>query len=148
MDMEITSFLETAFPSLKESGYQIASDPDRVYNCIAWAAGSATIWWWPSADDYWPDGVPRQTTIEAFEAAFATVGYAPCGDGSLEDGVEKVAMYAVNNVPKHAARQLADGRWTSKLGRFHDIEHNTAEGIVSEGYGSIVRFLKRPRRSN
>jgi hypothetical protein len=140
-------FLETAFPSLKEGGCQITSEPDKRYNCIAWAAGSAIDWWWPCADDYWPDGVPRETAIEVFEAVFRSVGYRSCADGGLEEGVEKVAIYAVKEVPKHAARQLPDGKWTSKLGRFHDIEHNEAEGIVSAGYGSIVRFMKRPRRS-
>jgi hypothetical protein len=144
--MEITSLLETEFPSLKASGYQITSDPDKSYNCIAWAGGCSTEWWWPAEDDYWPSGVPRVETLEAFEAAFATLGYARCNDGGLEQDFEKIAVYAVGNTPKHAARQEPDGGWTSKLGRLHDIKHDTAEAIVSASYGSVARFLRRLRR--
>ena len=33
--MDIASFLESEFPLLKETGYQITSEPDEIYNCIA-----------------------------------------------------------------------------------------------------------------
>jgi hypothetical protein len=140
--MEITSFLETAFPALKALGYQVTSEPDKSYNCIAWAAGCSTDWWWPSEDDYWPERAPREETLEA---AFAVLGYSRCDHGELEPNFEKVALYAIGSVPKHAARQEADGSWTSKLGRMHDIKHNTAEAIISVSYGAIARYLKRPR---
>jgi hypothetical protein len=60
-----------------------------------------------------------------------------------EPGFEKVALFAdASGMPQHAARQLATGRWTSKLGRMEDIEHalRDLEGGI---YGSVVLLLKR-----
>ena len=136
--------LKVEFPCLTETNYHITSPQDVKYNCIAWAAGEDDIWWWP--DDmlsaYWPDTVPRQTTLEAFIQAFATKGYSPCKDGTLAQGFEKIALYALSEKPTHAARQLPDGNWTSKLGRNHDIDH-TLDALNGPQYGSVAVFLRR-----
>jgi hypothetical protein len=135
---------ETLFPDLVRTGYQVTSPADAVYNCIAYAVGVTDNWWWPDPDgfDYWPAGVVRDCTLAAFIQAFATQGYTPCPDGSLEPGSEKVAIYANDEGPTHAACQLASGGWTSKLGPDEDIEH-TLEGLCSPLYGSVVQFLRR-----
>ena len=139
---------ESLFPDLRRLGYRTTSPPDPVYNCIAWAAGVASAWWWPDPDgfDYWPPGVERVRTRHAFVRALATVGFTPCPDGSLEPGRVKVALYATDEGPTHAARQLANGRWTSKLGPDDDIEH-ALEGLVSPTYGPVVEYLRRPLHS-
>ena len=49
-------------------------------------------------------------------------------------GVRKVVLYADGNEWTHAARQLPSGRWTSKLGDYEDIEHDTLDGF-EEHYG-------------
>lgn len=49
-----------------------------------------------------------------------------------------------NGRPAHAARQLADGSWTSKCGRSEDIRH-TLEGLAGDVYGEPTIFLSRPR---
>ena len=85
-------------------------------------------------------------------AAFATAGFASCADGVLEEGIEKVALYGIEDTFMHAARQLPNGRWTSKLGVSYDIEHDldaltssaNAGGEVQ--YGEIAAFMARPRR--
>ncbi len=41
-----------------------------------------------------------------------------------------------------AARQLPNGKWTSKLGRWQDIEHEL-DGLVGEMYGTVKQILKR-----
>ena len=46
-------------------------------------------------------------------------------DLSLEIGFEKVAIYSDAHGPQHVARQLPDGKWTSKLGQQVDVEHST-----------------------
>jgi hypothetical protein len=56
--------------------------------------------------------------------------------------MEKVALYATDEGPAHAARQLSNGRWTSKLGRDEDIEHEL-EGLAGSHYGAVVQFLQR-----
>jgi len=136
---------ENLFPDLVRTGYHITIPPDPIYNCIAHAAGVTNQWWWPDPDgfDYWPPGAVRERTLEAFLQAFATVGYSPCADGSLEPGWVKVALFATDEGPAHAARQLRNGRWTSKLGPDNNIEH-ALEGLFSPSYGTVVQFLRRP----
>ena len=65
-------------------------------------------------------------------------GYAPIGeDGPLQDGYEKIAIYALDGEPTHAARQLDTGRWTSKLGKHEDIEHDTPGRVCKETTGTL-----------
>lgn len=134
------------FPLLKPNNHRRTSDPTPDYNCIAWAAGDASIWWWPdqAAMCYWPEGVAREETLAAFVAAYGTLGYALCDDNGLEKGLEKIAIYAKNGVPTHAARQLKNGEWTSKLGRHEDIEHALGALEGSE-YGKVAIYLSRVR---
>jgi hypothetical protein len=131
------------FPDLEKTGYQVTSPADWRYNCIAWAAGDQSVAWWPGKF-YWPQNASCEETLAAFVQAFQTLGYALCSEGALEEGFEKVAIYAMGDAPKHAARQLANGRWSSKLGQEVDIEH-VLEGVAGPLYGIPVCFLKRPR---
>jgi hypothetical protein len=140
--------LEQAFPALAGAGYQVTSPQDDAYNCIAYAAGDTTDWWWPDEPDqpdssHWPPGIPRAETVEAFRDAFATLGYTVCNDDTLEPGCEKIALFALAGVPKHAARQMPTGRWTSKLGLREDIEHSLHD-LTGMVYGSVVLVMKRP----
>jgi len=103
------------FPNRHEGNHQVASPSTRRYNCIAWTAGDERRWWWPDSDNlaYWPASVPCEETIEAFVEAYRTLGYTPCPDGEHEPGHEKVALYALQGVVTHAARQnwpMVDGR--------------------------------------
>ncbi len=77
-------------------------------------------------------------------AAFGTVGFELCSDGSLEHGVEKIALYSSDRGEvTHTARQLPSGNWTSKLGPNIDIMHPTPESLNGPGYGSVSHFLQR-----
>lgn len=136
--------LEEVFPGLRGKVYQITSPKDLRYKCIAFAAGDNRNWWWPDADgdDTWPAGVARAEPVDAFRHAFATLGYRICEDDRLELGYEKIALFALAGVPKHAARQLASGRWTSKLGPSEDIEH-ALHDLEGEVYGSGILVMKR-----
>jgi hypothetical protein len=134
--------LLAVFPNLATTEFQITSPPDRQYNCIAWAAGDTSQNWWPGRS-YWPPGIPAEETVDAFILAFQTLGYTPCADGGLEEEYEKVALYALAGAPKHAARQLPNGKWSSKLGAAVDVEH-VLEGVCGDLYGTVVQFMKRP----
>jgi len=142
--------LETAFPNLRHTSYEIASSPARTYNCIAWAAGDVGRWWWPTqmAPYYWPVGVPREVRLESFVRAFQTLGYEVYATGELEPEFEKVALYARNGVPTHAARQLESGVWTSKLGTAHDIQHAVLAAVEGSQYGSVAQIMRRPRHAS
>lgn len=132
-------------PNLTAENYKITSAASWTYNCIAWALGVTDVWWWPVPGRFWPTGVPREETLDAFLAAFATCGFSPCTTAALESGLENVALYALGAVPTHAARQLPNGWWTSKLGPNFDIEHADLEAVAGGAYGNPVVFLCKPR---
>jgi len=136
---------EALWPYLVSEGYQVTSGATWDYNCIAFAAGIETEWWWPdpNGDATWPEGVRREERIECFAEAFATLGYEVCERGELEPGFEKIAIYAAGGVPTHAAKQTPDGRWKSKLGGWEDIEHNTLKAVEEHVYGKVVLFMRR-----
>ena len=46
----------------------------------------------------------------------------------------------------HVARQLTNGKWTSKLGRCEDIEHDTPDDVADGVYGEVMQFMQRPIR--
>ena len=96
---------------------------------------------------YWPEGVPREETISAFVAAFATLGFQPTAEAHVELGAEKIVLYAKAGVPTHVARQLPSGWWTSKLGPNVDIEHESSESLTVGEYGEVVIILARETRS-
>src|SRR5439155_3120151 len=101
--------IEKLFPGLVGTSYQITSGADEVYNCIAWAAGRTSEWWWPSdtPGNYWPEGVAKMESMPAFQDVFATLGYFPCHGAELEAGFEKVAIFDDDQaMPTHAVRQL------------------------------------------
>jgi hypothetical protein len=141
---------EAEFPNLKRSDYQVTSDEDDKYNCIAHAAGKNNMPWWPVGEEdegvFWPEGVPREETVEAFVAAYKTEGYVLCDGPDAEAGYEKIAIYAKSSgEPTHAARQvIKSGGWTSKLGvLWEDIEHKHLESVNCAEYGSPCKYMKR-----
>ena len=140
------------FPDLNSDNCEIASKATRRYNCVAWAAGDNLRNWWPDpmGVGFWPHSVSRKVTVEAFIAAYTTRRYRLCYDGSLQDGIEKVALFGKDQggtiVPTHAALQLESGEWTSKLGPFEDVRHAKVEDVSGPVYGSVICFLSRPRR--
>lgn len=143
---------EARFPNLTRGEYEVTSNETADYNCIAHAAGKNDNWWWPDdPPSYWPDGHDKTETLEAFVKAYATVGFAHDGNHNfeLEVGIEKIAIYIdADGVPTHAARQLSDGTWTSKLGEWEDIQHKTLQamedsGGLGLGYGKVAIILKR-----
>jgi len=81
--------------------------------------------------------------VDAFAAVFVALGYTRCSGDALESGFEKVALFADEEVPTHAARQLPNGRWTSKLGFQEDIEHDL-HALSGDVYGQVRLLLKRP----
>ena len=139
--------LETAFPGLVGSPWSVTSPIAREYNCIAWAAGQDDVWMWPDSSgfSFWPDGVAREETIEAFVELFQRLGYAITSSAELDENTEKIAIFALHQKPTHAARQLPEGSWTSKCGKNVDIIHTLA-ALEGEHYGYVHCILARPRQ--
>ncbi|HEX7447421.1 MAG TPA: hypothetical protein VF306_07740 [Pirellulales bacterium] len=144
--MDIEHLLARQFPFLASEGFIETSPASAQYNCIAWAAGQTDEWWWPlPVGAYsWPAGVPRSETLTAFLLAFQSLGYLQCDDEKLEPTFERIALFVADGKPTHAARQLADGSWTSKLGRWIDISHSL-RALAGPTYGEVAALMKRPR---
>jgi hypothetical protein len=142
---QVKKWIETDYPHLKSTGYEVTS-PDTIdYNCVAWAMEETDSWWWPNpeSESYWPPNVPRKETLEAFIQTFAIFGYQVCENSDLEKDFQKIAIYVLNAKPTHVSRQLDKGNWTSKLGSNEDIIHHTLEGLESEKYGEVITIMKR-----
>jgi len=139
--------IEAIFPNLQNSSYQVTSPENQDYNCIAWTAGDTRRWWWPDPDEwdaYWPSQLARSETLPAFVELFASLGYVPCAEPEYEVGFEKIAIFATaEGIPTHAAKQLPNGRWSSKLGKLEDIEHSLLD-LGGSIYGSVASIMKRP----
>ena len=122
------------FPHLVE--YIETSPPTEDYNCIAWAFRDNTKWWWPNEGTFWPTGIRCDETIEAFDELFSSGGAFVAANEDVEIGVIKIALFALNGKPTHAARQLQNGQWTSKMGKGEDIAHPLRH--LEHGYYGIV----------
>ena len=148
---------EAVFPNLRKEDYLVTSDEDWAYNCIAHAVDRRDAPWWPVEEGtegvFWPEGIPREETLACFLLAFGIVGYQPCDSSEVEEEFDKIALYiGSSGAPRHAAKQLASGGWSSKLGEWEDIEHKTLASLEAgegdaEGYGKVARILRRKRPS-
>lgn len=147
------SEIQSAFPKLRPDSFEIIGNEDPDYNCIAWAAGNTSRNWWPPPPGaptcpdlpHWPVGVPVEETLAAFMSAYGALGYEACDNPALEAGFEKIAIHVKDGVPKHASRQLPNGRWSSKLGSAELIEHDF-DALEGEIYGEIGQIMKLPSR--
>jgi hypothetical protein len=85
-------------------------------------------------------------SVGGYQRAFETLGFVECPTPDLEAGYEKIVLYEYKGDFSHAARQLPNGAWTSKLGKLHDIEHEAHDTLDgARDYGRVASFMKRPR---
>lgn len=132
------------FPNLNASNHRVTSPPTPAYNCFGWAIGGTEILIGPQAGYVWPSEAPLNFKLESFEVALAKFGFERCDDGSLEAESSKVVLFGSTAYVEHAARQLPDGRWTSKLGREEDIEHDSPDAVAGGVYGPVLAFYRKP----
>ncbi len=103
--------------------------------------------------------------MEAFVEMFESLGYKECKEDirlavSSEPKFEKVVIYytllgnpdVLRFSPTHAALQIENGLWKSKIGEHEDIEHANVDCLNGEDvtgvtlpYGQPVKVLKRRR---
>ena len=151
---EIKRSLLQVFPKLSEDkDFKVTSKASPAYNCIAWAYNISDKWMWPNTGDYpfldgvhyWPSDEIIDCDISNFINAFLLKGYVCCDNSEFERGYRKIALYAKPNTTEctHAARELRNGCWTSKLGPKNDIQHGTPDTIENEVYGKVYCFMKQ-----
>ena len=135
----------TPFPNSLMDPFEKTSEFSTSYNCIAWACEDETRWYWPNPSSiyYWPSDIPREETLEAFIQLFENLGYLQCKNGDAENGFLKIAIYTNNKgIPTHAARQLNNGYWTSKLGKDIDVSHSLFS-MDNGAYGQVTVFMRK-----
>jgi hypothetical protein len=132
-------------PNLHAGNHHISSPQEHHHNCIAYAVHREWDIIWPDEDGRWPLTVPRMETISAFVEFFRSAGFEEVGldNTSYEWGYEKIAVYARHDKPMHAARQLTDGCWKSRLGRLVDITHADLASLEGGDYGTVVKVMRR-----
>lgn len=143
--IQLLRLLQPAFPALTVANFRVTSPVDPRYNCIAWAAGDQSRWWWPDpqSQSYWPLEAPREVTLGAFIQAYGLLGYTETCSAAHEAGKQKVAIYTfASGTPTHASRQVPDGWWASKLGEEIDIEHELG-ALNGPVYGRPAVILAR-----
>ena len=136
--------LIAVFPNLSGEDFEIVDQPSDAYNCIAYAANDTGQRWDPNTGDYWPPWVPGNNLMDSLKQVFAGLGYEECEDSRLEDGYLKVALYEEQGEAKHAAVQMPNGHWRSKLGYGPLIEHRSPESLSGGMYGEATVFMRRP----
>ena len=75
---------------------------------------------------------------------FAGEGFSLCDSDAAEPGYEKIALYAFVGRFTHAARQLSDGQWTSKMGNREVITHPSLTNLTGGFFGNIHCIMRRP----
>lgn len=138
------TWIEDGFPNLDRPSFKVTSPEDGEYNCIAWAARDDRVWWTHHPGYRWPGYAPRTALVSGLVAVFEGMGYEECESPDLEVGYEKIAIYARHDLWTHAARQLPDGTWTSKLGDGEDINHAKPQCLIGNTYGDVYCYVKRP----
>ena len=131
------------FPNLAREEFEIIEQASGQYNCIAYAAGDTSQPWSDEPGDYWPPQVARNPTVQGLENLFRRLGYQKCRGGRPEVGYQKVALYGSKGLWEHAALQMPNGRWRSKLGTGPLIEHETPRGLSGETYGRPQVYMRR-----
>ena len=135
--------LIAVFPNLAREDFEIVEEPSSRYNCIAYAAGRADDWWWPDGINYWPPWATLTDRIASLVEVFAGLGYEQCDDSRAQAGYQKVALYEVQGEMKHAAAQMPNSRWRSKMGQGPVIEHRSPESLSGGPYGEATVYMRK-----
>ena len=143
-----TPALIAAFPNLSGEDFEIVDQPSDLYNCIAYAANDTSQRWDPNTEDYWPPWAPGNNLLDSLKQVFTGLGYEECEDSCLENGYLKVTLYEEQGEAKHAAIQMPNGLWRSKLGYGPVIEHRNPESLAGGIYGDPAVFMRRAISAN
>jgi len=152
------------FPKLQfDKSFYISSKPNINYNCIAWVGITDNEFWWPEVEPYnkldgvkykWPFKIKNSDELKYFIELFSNLGYEGVSNNIKNEHPKyrKIALFIkedknisdINNCKcTHAARQLTNGLWASKLGRKDDIEHSNPYDLEGSAYGKLAIILKK-----
>lgn len=137
--------LEYWFPNIVGKSYNITFS-NFDFNCVAFTLNIYDDYIWTN-EKSWPYNlIPRVCNIESFKKLYELYNYQECFDELYEEGYEKIAFYAKNNTPIHAAKQF-DKNWKSKISNLV-VEHelNWLCGDTQDAYDNVVFIMKRQNK--
>jgi hypothetical protein len=146
--MSRRDYIENKFPRLCGTVWAIKSRRTRRYNCLAWAAREKHRRWDFAKGAYWPKGVKRASGIAYLVGAFQAEGFSVCKKDDCQkydSTADLIVVYEKHRIGTHAARLLANGMWSSKLGDIEDVQHQTPEDVGGDEYGDPRVYMKRKR---
>lgn len=138
------TWLNVSFPNLRNEGFTVVDPPSDLYNCVAYAAGDTSRWWAHIPSRYWPPHATRSERIESLQEVFIGLGFEESGNGSVEPGYQKIALYEEQGAWEHASVQMPNGAWRSKMGEGPVIEHRSPASLAGGMYGDVRCFMRRP----
>jgi hypothetical protein len=139
------------FPDLHNVASKQTSDFDLDYNCIAHAFLDDQKPWWPTGlpvagfdryGYYWPIASDNRSHMRAFLDWFSHDGWTETKSDKFAPHMLRVALYAKAAQPTHAARQIGQGVWTSKLGQGLDLSHKLEE-LNGPNYGAPIALFEK-----
>src|SRR5262249_40151901 len=123
------------FPRLREE-FEVLAAASPSYNCIGWSLGFNNSW-------VWPVEAGQTVSLYHFDALYRYYGFTRVNKLAYrrQPDHDKVVLYAARRAnghitPTHAARQMPDGSWTSKLGSLPLIRHLHPHDVAGPSYGS------------
>jgi hypothetical protein len=132
---KLTTYQQRAgFPRLGEE-FEVMGPASASYNCIGWSVGNTRAWVWPTPSDQSP-------TLYDFDSLYGSYGFRRVNalDFKRAPSTDKVVLYAMRKSDgsialTHAALQLRDGSWASKLGSLPLIRHLHPNDVAGPSYG-------------
>jgi hypothetical protein len=140
--MENKLFYKKLFPLLTNYDLIPNSESDS-YNCISHTIHLKEDISWPiDTRHYWP--TKRELTKESFDLFYEHHGFEKLSilDFTYNENYTKVVLYTNNNIPTHAAIQIDNTYWESKIGRLGIIRHDLFE-IENDVYGEITQIYRK-----
>ena len=148
-----------SFPKLAgDVAFNIITNADASYNCIAWAACIMDCWWESIPEDKrpiylnnikidWPFNAPNNMFKDTIVFIFSKMNYELCDNEVIENGYRKICFYSIDGKTiLHASRQLIGGKnnglWTSKLGQSYRINISDPTNLENKIYGRVLFFMK------
>ena len=135
--------IENWFPNIIGKSFKITKS-NFNFNCVAFTLDIFNDYMWVT-EKIWPKQLPRKLNIESFKLLYELYGYKECFDDSYDKAFDKIAFYAKNNQPLHAAKQFGN-IWKSKISNLI-VEHELdwLSGNSYDSYGDIVFIMKRKK---
>jgi hypothetical protein len=137
------SAIKYHFPNLKKGhNFKFTSFNTDQYNCISWAFEITNRR--TQLYDHLGKGI---IDADEYIQLFNKKGFCETQNRLFEKNKIKIAVYlkkdAFNYDFKHVARLLENGKWTSKLGDWEDIEHETPEDLIGASYGNNIIIMEK-----